>query len=917
MAPCNHSGDCAIGRVCALGGCRTAYGFTTGQNSIPGQPCQCDVECGTAERCHQKKCEFVRTDTVCRHTFDCGNGHRCVNTRCVLTPDGSDCQQPPRSGTHRGTDHHCGKNQMCGLKCNSFFGPIEKSLVPCGTPCLTTDTCGAYQVCRENICSSIPRSSACTSSADCGIRGICLPNSGRPGSECQAARDDWWCEHDKHCGLGQVCAKGRCVSVSQPCHCDATGGAPFIISAQPTMCLHQITDDSKRAQFAQKYPVVMAYIDKPNDFRATQALTQFCHSRALRLANETASSKPPGVSFLQMKETAPRAPSPTAWLSAAHATPSGTHTANVLSVTGISRRHNEFVAADGAYELPTLVTSEYILGKALKLGPTQKLVYTARSPASSNQYGTATQPHLSLFVLFKAQYSQPGEAADTGSCVASVFLASSNTPHVSVCAGPAGIRIDTNSKQFAVRSASHLSDQWVLVSVTTNHSMSARVPDVYLYTERSGWKEIKAPLELVTSQARLSRPGIGITFKKRHLRTAFRCFGSLCETALRVAGSARSKSSEPQSAPPFDPLASIIVGGCPVGNCAYSEKGSRVLVHDVVLFENFLSPAQRQRTGTNLLRDLIRVYHSHAKHNTMQQLLWERNAITDMLRNNKSIPAFQANSVLRDMTLPDVSDLLTATISQMNNRTTGAGKMALAKSNRFRKVRQSRIADMELSIKHTLSCICSSSHSPRDKSCISVAEPGSKCNRDDHCSTRQHCLNGFCVLKLDLVSCNTTDQCANAQICRSRACFLLPEGAICSHTAECGHRQSCLDRRCTALYGTGKLARQLDASLEAMRGHIAALNMSFDKKKQDAQNEFQKVMDQLRAEIDSQKKEIESEKLEHANRMAHRFEKQKQQGKELKHLLIELREKRARLRKDKQAKAAARLTQTQRALEVQ
>ena len=102
-----------------------------------------------------------------------------------------------------------------------------------------------------------------------------------------------------------------------------------------------------------------------------------------------------------------------------------------------------------------------------------------------------------------------------------------------------------------------------------------------------------------------------------------------------------------------------------------------------------------------------------------------------------------------------------------------------------------------------------------------------------------------------------------------------------------------------------------------MRGHIAALNMSFDKKKKDAQNEFQKVMDQLRAEIDSQKKEIESEKLEHANRMAHRFEKQKQQGKELKHLLIELREKRARLRKDKQAKAAARLTQTQRALEVQ
>ena len=916
---CKQTKDCAAGSICMLDGCRAAFGYTTGENLIPGKDCQHDVECGTGQRCQGNRC-LQAPELGCRHTDECGNGQQCANARCVLVLDGSDCQELNVAGESVSVDARCGKNQKCGLKCNSFFGAADQSLVPAGTPCLSTKTCGSFQVCSKNVCTTVPRLSGCTSSAECGIRGICLAAPKEQTSMCHIAKDEWWCSDDGQCGFGQVCAKSRCVSLVESEYCDSSGGLPFMISPQPGVCMQSITDAGVHKKFANEYPVVMNYMENPKDFEAVQEMTQFCHERQLNLSARTAVTQASEPSFLQLQKTIPDAPLPTAWLSSTHTIHFNKDNVGVLSINGISTRRNKFVAVQAAEDevlLPTVMLTEH-LGSVLQLGSKQSLLYTVSPSKTGN-----TKPVMSLFLLFKTQFSeQQGTTGDLGSCVASVFLASSTTPHVSVCAGPAGMRVYIDSQQFTLETQSRLQGEWVLMSITTPHMSTGHAPDIFLYTGRTAWKETKALVKPVGPHMRLPRAGIGITFDAPPPKSAPECFGSLCATAVQLAEN-EANSLDNASPPVADDIASILVGGCPVTECTDPLTTPPVLVHDVVMFEEALSPIQRQRISANLVADLTRLYQGDVNHNTRQQLLWERDAITSMLLKHKPIvgknSTSQDSSLLGDMTLPDLSDLLTVTINDMDDSIASRrSKTAMASSSRFAEMQTSDSQKVSPTnstetngqnrtvvgpkIKEVLSCICNLSplsNSPRGGSCVSLAESSMSCSRDNLCGTRMNCRDGFCALRPDLIRCADTSHCANGQRCMSGSCLYIPEGSFCNRTAECGHGQVCLVNRCTALYGSFDLARKLDALLQSLRARLNALQALYAQKRRDINSAYTAIIDQLRKEFDMLKSRLDMLRKRQADTDAKRLEALTQQAEEYKGLLGELKSERAELRDSK------------------
>ena len=915
LAPsCNRTKDCAAGRICIHNGCRAAFGFTTGHNLLPGRDCQHDVDCGIGQRCSGKKC-VQAPQMGCMHKDECGNGQQCVGARCEVVLDGADCQELNAAGESVSVDARCGKLQTCGLKCNSYFGVDEQSFVPAGTPCLSTKTCGSFQVCTRNVCASVPRLSPCTSSAQCGIRGICLATPGEHVSMCHTARDHWWCANDEQCGFAQVCAKSRCVSLIDSEYCDDSGGLPFIISPQPAICMQTLTDAGDYKRFAAENPVVMSYMENPKDFDAAKAMTELCHERNLRLSDRTATPQSSEPSFLQLQQTTPDAPLPTAWLSSTHAIHFDTDNVGVLSIEGISRGRNKFFAVqadDDEIFLPTVMLTEHI-GSVLQLGASQRLVYTAPTTSAGN-----TKPVLSVFLLFKTQFSEERDAEGRlGSCVASVFLASSSAPHLSVCTGPTDIRVYIDSQQFALKTRSRVLGEWVLMSVTTTHESSGHAPEIFLYTESSAWKETKPLLKPVGPHTRLPRAGIGITFDNSLPKSAPKCFGSLCATAVQLAEN-EPNSLDNGSSPVSDEIASIMVGGCPVTECAERKTTPPVLVHDVVLFEEVLSPAQRQRISATLVRDLARLYQSNANHNTRQQLLWERDAITNILSKGNTITGKNTSddkSLLGDMTLPDLSDLLTVAINEMDNGTMPRSKTAIASSSRFAEIQPSdtnktnatdtgakRATAVSQEIEETLACMCNLSplsNSPRSKSCVSLAEKGMSCSRDNLCGPRMNCRDGFCALRPDMIHCNDTAHCSNGQRCMTGSCIFLPEGLTCNRTLECGHGQVCLVQRCTALYGSQDLARKLDALLQSLRARLTDLQAWYAQKRAEINSYYKNLIDQLRSEFDQLKSRLDASRRAQAAADAKELEALTQKGEELKRLLGELKSERADLRDSK------------------
>lgn len=73
--------------------------------------------------------------------------------------------------------------------------------------------------------------------------------------------------------------------------------------------------------------------------------------------------------------------------------------------------------------------------------------------------------------------------------------------------------------------------------------------------------------------------------------------------------------------------------------------------------------------------------------------MWERDAITNMLVKHKAMvgknSTSEDSSLIGDMTRPDLSDLLTATINDLDDGIASKSKTAMVSSSRFAEIQTS------------------------------------------------------------------------------------------------------------------------------------------------------------------------------------------------------------------------------------
>lgn len=171
---CVSDGDCAVGKFCSAGRCRTC-------SNDQQEDCECaaDEDCSGSLYCVSREC------VACRDESDCGALEDCVAGVCTEV---SEC-----SGDGAG---ECPGGEVC----------VDQACVECAL----SANCGIGQECRDNVCVDSPE---CSADDDCSGTLVCESQS---CVECRTQED---------CGEGQECSGNVCVAIAGECVADEDCGA--------------------------------------------------------------------------------------------------------------------------------------------------------------------------------------------------------------------------------------------------------------------------------------------------------------------------------------------------------------------------------------------------------------------------------------------------------------------------------------------------------------------------------------------------------------------------------------------------------------------------------------------------------------------------------------------------------------------